>query len=168
MPAKALLIDPFTRSISSVTTPDTDDAAAIAHIIDAQYIESLQIDGKVLVLLNEEGLVHIDAYLNDSAAGHPFFILSQNGRSVLLLGKALVVGDDGVGGIDDCPITEAALRSLVHFVHDTRGAARIGAELRQFLFSDGSPDANSAMRRELARRATLLETFRALDRARST
>lgn len=116
---KAILIDPFTRSVSEVETPGA--LADMYALIDAEMIELVSVESQLgsfsrayplgfVLVVDEEGALK-------PASEQEYFAF--NGQQ--LSGKALIVGLDDMGEFTDCPYGVGAFLPYVRFLDKSEG-----------------------------------------------
>ena len=107
-PIKAILIDPFTETVSQVTLVDTK-LQTLKHLIECEIITMAGLADGVDMILDDEGLLkdsEFQAYFKFGIGSQPF------------AGKALIVGTDDEGETVSVPenvTTEKVFERVIFF-----------------------------------------------------
>lgn len=99
---KAILVDPFIPSISTVEVDGFED---IQRMIDCRCFTCIRFpDGKHVAYIDDEGLI------NGTDRGVRFI---DSVYPEALAGRALILADDGSGGDADCELTGADIQAMI-------------------------------------------------------
>lgn len=151
MSRKALLLNPFTRTIAELTWSAADLTDA-APLVGAEWIETLSFDDKHLLVFDEEGLLKNQVVRDGELNAQSYFVAMTGGELVLLAGCALVVGIGANGKVADCTVNEQQLRGRVSFVRNTLAAWRLSQSLVMPIMVDDTPQGRLELQKKLLER----------------
>jgi len=147
MTAKALLIDPYARTIRE-TTWRGEDLTEAAAVLGVEWIETLAFDEHHLLLFDEEGLLKNETMRGDELVAQAYFVAMVGGALVMLAGPGLLVGMNTSQKGVDCCVNDTQLRARVSFIANSVAAWRLAQELLIPIMVDDTPEG----RRDLAMR----------------
>lgn len=122
---KAILIDPYDRTVSSVTLPNHADLDQIKEVIKAaEWVGMTYIGKDNVMVVDDEGLLHVTA---DSR----FFVIKDSAGNPLhmIVGRALVLSHDGSGELASTNLTPGETVPRVHFITDNAKAAELAERM---------------------------------------
>ena len=101
---KAVLIDPFNRTVTDVECPDD---GGINRVIDCHLLDVIRVAEGVDIWIDDNGLGKPDqaywSFKSDDAQSH-------------IAGKALVLGHDGDGNTTECLYLAVTIARVIEFV----------------------------------------------------
>lgn len=151
MTAKALLIDPYARTITE-TTWRGEDVTEAADVLGVEWIETLAFDERHLLLFDEEGLLKNQTRRGDELVAQAYFVVMVAGELVMLAGPALLIGGATTGRPADCSVNDAQLRARVSFVKNTIAAWRLAQELLVPIMVDDTTEGRNELAAKLRMR----------------
>lgn len=114
---RAVLIDPFSKSVHSVSLPDDDGAQyeALRALIFKDrprvgYVEHISLGAGHGLYLDEEGL------LSDWDEQKFFAFIRGDGSPLYIAGRAIVVSDTEDGGMASCALTIVTIYHSIKWV----------------------------------------------------